>query len=534
MTIQLYDTTLRDGAQGEGVSFSDTSKVRLAKALDDFGVDIIEGGFAGSNPRDQKFFELIKREPLHHARVAAFGSTRRVDTDVAKDPQIAGLLSAETSICTIYGKTWVLHVGEVLRTTREHNLQMISDTVGHLRAKGREVIYDAEHFFDGYKHDAAYALATLESALREGACSLALCDTNGGCLPHEIFDIVRAVAQKFPSVAIGIHCHNDAGLAVANSLEAVRAGACSVQGTINGLGERAGNADLTAVIPALSLKMGLTLAGVKDLAKLRGVSRQIDDFANRRSLPQQPYVGRNAFTHKAGAHADGVRKNPLTFEHIVPGAVGNERRVVVSELSGGANIGAKARELGMPGVAESREHTRGALDLLKRMEKQGYSYESADGSFKILLRKVLEQHKPFFELEGFRVIVEKWSRDEPCLSEATVKVRVNGEAELTAGEGSGPVDALNRALRKALRRFYPNIDDVTLTDYRVRILDPREATAAVTRVLIESTDNRRFWGTVGVSENIIEASWQALVDSIEFKLHEDADERETPRACPGL
>ena len=523
MTIQLYDTTLRDGAQGEGITFSDTGKVRLALALDDFGVDIIEGGFAGSNPRDRVFFELIKRERLSHARIAAFGSTRRADTDAAKDPQLAGLLAAETPVCAIYGKTWLLHVEEVLRTTPENNLQMIADTVGFLRGHGREVVYDAEHFFDGYKHNPEYALATLEAALREGASQLALCDTNGGCLPHEIFDVTRAVKEKFSSVAIGIHCHNDAGLAVANSLEAIRAGAVSVQGTVNGLGERAGNADLTAIIPALKLKMGRDLAGVKDLAKLCALSRQVDDLANRRSFPHQPYVGRNAFTHKAGAHADGVRKNPLTFEHIAPECVGNERRVVVSELSGGANIGIKARELGLPAVANDRDLTRRALEHLKGMEKKGYSYESADGSFKILLRKVLEQHKPFFELEGFRVIVEKWGREEPCLSEATIKVKVGEEIELTAGEGSGPVDALNAALRKALRRFYPNIDGVALTDYRVRILDPKEATAAVTRVLIESTDQKQFWGTVGVSENIIEASWQALVDSIEFKLHEDAE-----------
>ena len=519
--VELYDTTLRDGAQGEGVSFSDTSKVRLVKALDDFGIDIIEGGFAGSNPRDQKFFELIKREKLHHARIAAFGSTRRVGTDVAKDPQIAGLLAADTELCAVYGKAWVLHVEEVLRTTREHNLQMIADTVGHLRANGREVVYDAEHFFDGYKHDPAYAFATLEAALREGARALALCDTNGGCLPRKVFEITRAVARRFPRVAIGIHCHNDAGLAVANSLEAVRAGACSVQGTVNGLGERAGNADLTAIIPALGLKMGRAFAGVKDLAKLCEVSRQVDDFANRRPDPRQPYVGRNAFTHKAGAHADGVGKNPPAYEHVNPAGVGNARRVVVSELSGGANIGMKARELGLPEIAADKALSRRALDLLKGMEKKGYSYESADASFKILLRKILERHTPFFELEGFRVVVEKRGREAPCLSEATVKVKVGGETEHTAGEGLGPVDALNRALRKALRRFYPGIDGVALTDYRVRILDPREATAAVTRVLIESSDHRRFWGTVGVSENIIEASWQALVDSIEFKLCED-------------
>lgn len=522
--ISIYDTTLRDGAQGEGVSFSDTGKVHLAMVLDDFGIDIIEGGFAGSNPRDLKFFELIKKERLSHARIAAFGSTRRADTDAADDPQLAGLLAAETEICTIYGKSWVLHVEEVLRTSRENNLQMIADTVGHLRQHGREVIYDAEHFFDGYKHDAAYALATLDAALREGACELVLCDTNGGCLPHEIAGITADVIARFPSVAVGIHCHNDAGLAVANSLEAVRVGATSVQATINGLGERTGNADFTAIIPALLLKMGRTAAGVKDLAKLRDVSRKIDDFANRRSFPHQPYVGRNAFAHKAGAHANGIQKNPASFEHIDPAAVGNARHVLVSELSGGSNVAMKARELGMPLVADDKALTRNALDLLKTMEKKGYSYESADGSFKILLRKVLDQAEPFFELEGFRVSIEKMDRSGPSLSDAIVKVRVGDEVELTAAEGSGPVDALNSALRKALLRFYPNLGDVVLTDYRVRILDPKEATGAVTRVLIESADAAgNFWGTVGVSENIIEASWQALVDSLEYKLYEDAD-----------
>jgi 2-isopropylmalate synthase len=338
-----------------------------------------------------------------------------------------------------------------------------------------------------------------------------------------MYAITRQVKKRFPGVAIAIHCHNDGGLAVANTLEAVRAGASSAQGTFNGLGERAGNADLAVVIPGLALKMNRVFAGAKDLSKILDISRRVDDLANLRPDPRQPYVGRNAFTHKAGAHADGVRKNPPAYEHVVPESVGNTRRVVVSELSGGANIGMKARELGMPEIAADKTLSRRALELLKGMEKKGYTYESADASFKILLRKVLERHTPFFELEGFRVVVEKRSHGEPCLSEATVKVKVGGETELTAGEGLGPVDALNKALRKALQRFYPNIDNVALTDYRVRILDPGEATAAVTRVLIESSDHRRFWGTVGVSENIIEASWQALVDSIEFKLHEDAD-----------
>jgi len=521
--IFIYDTTLRDGAQSEGVSFSDSGKVHFAKCLDDFGVDFIEGGFAGSNPRDLRFFNDIRKEKLTHAKITAFGSTRRVDKDAKDDPQMAGLLAADTEWVTIYGKSWLLHVTDVLRTTGENNVQMIADSVGFLRDAGRSVFFDAEHFFDGYRDDPAYALKALDAALRAGASSVVLCDTNGGCLPHEVFDITRAVCAAFPDAQVGIHTHNDGGLAVANSLEAVRAGAQHVQGTINGYGERTGNANLVSIIPAIELKLKRHCVGADKLTRLCSVSARTDDLVNLRPDPRQPYVGRTAFSHKAGMHVNAIQKNTKTFEHIRPEQVGNERHVLVSELAGASNVLMKAKELGIDVSAISKETAQGILEELKCRENQGYSYESADGSFKILLQKVLNKHKPFFELEGFRVIVEKRGRDEPCISEATVKVKVGDETELTAGEGHGPVDALNAALRSALTQFYPEIKDIALTDYRVRILDPKEATRAVTRVLIESSDGHAQWGTVGVSENIIEASWQALLDSIELKLFGHGD-----------
>jgi 2-isopropylmalate synthase len=523
--VTIYDTTLRDGAQGEGVSFSDSGKVRFAKMMDEFGIDYIEGGFAGSNPRDQQFFKDIKKEKLSFARIAAFGSTRRADLDAKNDPQLKGLLAADTEWVTIYGKSWLLHVTDVLKTTGKNNLQMIADSVGFLKSNGRKVFFDAEHFFDGYKADSEYAMKALAAALREGASGVVLCDTNGGCLPHEVFTITKAVCKAFPKVEVGIHVHNDGGLAVANSLEAVRAGACQVQGTINGYGERTGNANLVSIIPSLELKMGRVCVGAKNLRRLREVSLVTDDLANQRVDSRQPYVGNTAFSHKAGMHVNAVQKNTKTFEHIAPEQVGNQRHVLISELSGASNVLMKAQELGIDVSDISKEDSRAVLEELKVRENKGYSYEAADGSFKILLQKVLNKHKPFFELEGFRVIVEKRGREAPCISEATIKVKVGNETELTAGEGHGPVDALNAALRAALTRFYPEIDDIALTDYRVRILDPKLATRALTRVLIESGDGKSQWGTVGVSENIIEASWQALLDSVEHKLFEAAAEK---------
>jgi 2-isopropylmalate synthase len=527
--IEIYDTTLRDGAQGEGISFSGAGKLRVARRLDEFGVDYVEGGYAASNPKDMAFFRDVKREEIRHARVAAFGSTRKAGTPVGEDAGTRALIEADTPVCTIFGKSWRLHVRDVLKTTEDENRAMIADTVAHLKAQGREVIYDAEHFFDGYKDSPAHALATLEAARTAGADRLVLCDTNGGSLPHEVGGITREVVGRHGPV-VGIHTHNDGELAVANSLEAIRAGAIHVQGTVNGFGERTGNANLCSVVPNLVLKMGLDCACAPQLRHLKDLANFVCEMANVRPNGKAPFVGESSFAHKAGMHVDGVRKTVHSFEHIDPAAVGNERRVLISELSGASNVFLKAVEMGL-GLEKTAPEVKQILRELERMEKHGYEFEAAEGSFKLLIQKVLKKHRPFFTLEGFRVIVEKRHKDEPCLSEATVKLAVGGEAELTVGEGDGPIDALNAALRKALTRFYPIISDVQLVDYNVRILDPDSATAAKTRVLIESSDGRQTWGTVGVSTNLIEASWEALVDGVEYKLF--LEEQPKGPAAPG-
>lgn len=525
--VFIYDTTLRDGAQGAGVSFSGAGKLKFAKRLDAFGIDYIEGGYAGSNKKDVAFFEQIRKEELTHSKIVAFGSTRRANTNVKNDVMATCLLDAGTDVVAIFGKTWKLHVTDVLRTTIEENSAMIADTVGFLKEHGKEVFFDAEHFFDGYKNDPDFAMGAVRAAVDAGADVVVLCDTNGGLLPNEIYKITSEVADAI-SVPLAIHAHNDSGMAVANTMEAIRAGAVQVQGTINGYGERCGNADLCTILPNLVLKMNASCTAQKSLTDLRGISLFADDLINMRNNASSPYVGRNAFCHKGGSHVDGVGKNPKTFEHVEPHAVGNERRTLVSELSGGRSILLKAIEVGMDGK-KSKEDTRDILDALKDMESKGYAFESADASFKILVQKVLKQHQPFFELEGFRVVVEKLGNDGASLSEATVKVRVGNEVEHTAAEGGGPVEALDGALRKALKRFYPEIAEVFLTDYRVSILDPDEATAAKTRVLIESSDGKATWGTVGVSEDIIEASWEALVDSVEYKLFKEEEKRKSAR-----
>jgi 2-isopropylmalate synthase len=521
--IFIYDTTLRDGAQGEGISFSGNAKIQAAIRMDEFGVDYIEGGYAGSNPKDLDFFHEIKRHPLRHAKVAAFGSTRRADVKVGEDGNILRLIEADTPVVTFFGKAWMLHVNDVLKTTREENRKMIQDTVRYLKERGREVIFDAEHFFDGYKDNAAFAMDMLKAALEAGADSVVLCDTNGGSLPHEIFGITAEVAKVFP-ITIGIHTHNDSGMAVASSMEAIRAGATHVQGTINGYGERTGNANLCTIIPNLEFKMGLQAVPDGSLKQLRALSLFMDDLVNVRHDGKAPFVGDSAFSHKAGMHVNAVQKNPRTFEHVTPDSVGNERRVLISEGSGASSVLLKAIELGVD-LKKSSPEVKGILEALKELERQGYAYEAADASFRMLVQKVLNKHQSFFELEGFRVIIEKAGTNGKCVSEASVKVRVNGEIEHTVAEGDGPVNALDRALRKALIRFYPEIEQVQLTDFRVRILDPQEATAAKTRVIIESGDGKETWGTVGVSENIIEASWEALVDSVEYKLFRDEEKR---------
>jgi 2-isopropylmalate synthase len=518
--ISIYDTTLRDGAQAEGVSFSAVAKVRVAKRLDEFGIATIEGGFAASNPKDMEFFRLIKQVPLKHAKIAAFGSTRHANIAPEDDKGLAALLEADTPVCTIFGKSWLLHVTEVLQTTPEENLAMISDSVRFLKEHGKEVIYDAEHFFDGYKDSPEYAMSSLKAAVDAGADCLVLCETNGGALPEEVAEITKTVFEAFDT-PVGIHTHNDGELGVANALASVRAGAVHVQGTINGIGERVGNCNLSSVIPNLMLKMGMKcLPDVENLKQLRALSQFVYEQANMRPLTKQPFVGESAFAHKAGMHVDGVRKVSHSFEHIKPEAVGNQRRILISELSGASNVFLKAIEMGMEVDRKSPE-VRKVLKQLEQMEKEGYEYESADASFQMLIKKVLKKHKSFFELDSFNVTVDR--HDDCCRTIATVKVKVGDEAELTVGEGDGPVDALNMALRAALSKFYPAIADVVLRDYSVRILDPEEATAAKTRVLIESSDGVNSWGTVGVSENIIEASWEALVDSVEYKLFLDEE-----------
>ena len=523
--VIVYDTTLRDGAQGEGINFSVPAKIRIARCLDEFGIDYLEGGFAASNPKDMEFFEAMRTVPLKHAKLAAFGSTRRAGVTAAQDAGLAAILKSGAPVATIFGKSWLLHVEKVLKTTPEENLAMIADSVRFLKKHGKEVIYDAEHFFDGYLDDPDYAMKTLAAAAEAGADALVLCDTNGGRLTSEVAEITARVAARFPGVQIGIHTHNDSELAVANSLAAVQAGARMVQGTVNGYGERTGNANLCSIIPGLALKLGFALTCGPRLDQLRRVSTLLDEIADQRPLKSRPYVGESAFAHKAGMHVDAVGKVSRSFEHIAPEAVGNERRILMSELSGASNVRLKTGEMGLVFQKDSPE-VKDVLRKLEHLEKNGYAFESADASFKLLVQKVLKKHVPFFELQGFSVVVQKADAASKATTTATIKVSVNGQAELTAGEGDGPVDALNVALRKVLRRFYPAIDSVVLEDYHVRILDPETATQATTRVLIDSSDGHDRWGTVGVSGNIIEASWEALVDSVEYKLFLDEQRRQ--------
>ena len=516
--VRIYDTTLRDGSQAEGISFSKHDKVNIADMLDHFGVSYIEGGWPGSNPKDIAFFEAVKGRKFKNAKIAAFGSTRRNTNKVEDDDNILKLLESEAPAITIFGKSWLLHVHEVLKVTPDENLQLIADSCAYLKDNGREVIFDAEHFFDGYKDNREFALSALKSAVNNGATSVVLCDTNGGCLTSEIITICKDVVSSLPSeICVGIHCHNDSELAVANSLAAVEVGIRHIQGTINGYGERCGNANLCSIIPAIELKMGMKALCENNLDKLKEVSRFIDETANEKSNSRLPYVGQSSFAHKGGMHVNAVNKNAITFEHIKPELVGNKRRILVSDLSGRSNILMKAAEHNLQKLTS--DDLKEILEELKKMENEGYEFETADASFGLMMKKVMNEHSPFFYLDGYRVIIEKRGHNEPCLSEATVKLNVKGASELTAAEGDGPINALDKALRKALNRFYPEIADVNLKDYKVRILEGEGGSAAKTRVLIESGDEEQSWGTVGVSENIIEASWEALVDSVEYILY---------------
>ncbi len=518
-TITIYDTTLRDGTQAEGVNFSVSDKLRIAEKLDAFGVHYIEGGWPASNPKDMEFFVESRKHTFKHARVAAFGSTRRAHTNVEKDPQVQLLLEAHTPAVTIFGKSWLLHVREALKTTPEENLAMIGDTIRYLKSKKKEVIYDAEHFFDGYKDDSEYALRTISAAAEAGADYIVLCDTNGGSLPSEVSAITDAVISTLPDAKIGIHTHDDAGMGVANALAAIEAGALQVQGTINGYGERTGNCNLTTVIPNLVLKLKRNSIPPSNLKHLSELSAFVDDLANMRPNVRAPYVGAASFAHKGGIHVSAVQKNARSYEHIEPELVGNKQRVLVSELSGRSNVLVKARELGFH-FDKDDPRVKEILNELKKLEHEGYAFEAADASFELLIKKVLQHRKPFFDLIEYHVSMRKKAEDDG-VCEATIKVSVKGEVEHTAAEGDGPVNALDSALRAALVKFYPQIKDVKLTDYKVRILDSKTGTAAKTRVLIESTDGKSEWGTVGVSDNIIDASWHALVDSIEYKLFKD-------------
>jgi 2-isopropylmalate synthase len=527
MTIQLYDTTLRDGTQGEGVSFSCDDKLRIATRLDEFGVDYIEGGWPGSNPKDMEFFERAQRElKLKRAKIAAFGSTCKVGVDPADDPQIQLLIQANTPVVTIFGKSWDLHVHEVLRTNEEENLRMIQDSVAYLKSQDKEVIYDAEHFFDGYRANPEYALATLKAAVIGGADSVVLCDTNGGTLPWEIAEIVETIredllghdeAKKPPAsrITFGIHAHNDGGTGVANTLQAVRSGCNHVQGTINGYGERCGNADLVSVIADLQLKMGYELVSPEGLQGLADLSHYVSELANLNPDSHQPFVGISAFAHKGGTHVNAVVKNVMTYQHIDPVAVGNQTRVLVSELSGKDNIAVKRREFGLEGL--SPEEERKILTRIKEMENAGFAFESAEASVELMLRRSRIGYIPPFELIDYTATVEHRDR-RGMFSEATVKVRIGDQIFHEVSDGNGPVNALDGALRKALQRVYPSIYQMQLKDYKVRILDSGSATAAKVRVLIDSTDGERIWSTVGASSNIIEASWHALIDSVEYFL----------------
>jgi 2-isopropylmalate synthase len=512
--VEIYDTTLRDGSQGEGINFSVADKLRIAEKLDAFGVHYIEGGWPGSNPKDIEFFAQAKKKKFKNARLAAFGSTRKKGVPVEQDDQVRLLIEAGTPVVTIYGKTSMLHVKEVLRCTPDENLAMIGDTVRFLKDHGKFVIYDAEHCFDGYKLDPEYAVATWQAAEKAGADFVVLCDTNGGCLPDEVAAITKVAVGKL-NCKVGIHTHDDIGLGVANALAALETGAVHVQGTINGYGERTGNCNLTSVIPCVALKLKKTCVPTASLSKLKELSQFVDEMANMRHNPRLPWVGSAAFAHKGGTHVNAVQKLTASYEHIDPALVGNARNVLISDLAGRSNIVMKAQELGFKLTNDTPE-LKPILNRIKELEHEGYEFEAAEGSLALLIGKTLKHREPLFHVDAYHVSMRRDAKESVC--EATIKVRVGNKRAQTVAEGDGPVNALDGALRTALVKFYPQLKKVTLTDYKVRILDSDTGTAAKTRVLIESTDGKREWGTVGVSENIIEASLQALVDSMEFAL----------------
>jgi 2-isopropylmalate synthase len=517
--IHVYDTTLRDGSQGEGVNFSLQDKLLITQKLDDLGVDFIEGGYPLSNPKDAEYFQAVRKLPLKHAKVAAFGMTRKKNARAEDDPCLKAILGAETSLVTLVGKSWEMQVTDVLGTTLEENLRMIADSVARCKAAGREVFYDAEHFFDGFKHNPEYALQTLRAAQDAGASVIILCDTNGGTLPEEIAERVDKIKRAL-RVEVGIHCHNDCDVAVANTLAAVARGATQVQGTINGIGERCGNVDLVSVVANLALKRGCEVLLPGSVGRLTELSRYVYEMANMNFRPGQPFVGQSAFAHKGGMHAHAVARNTASYEHIDPAKVGNERRILVSELSGQASILSKLKKYGVAGAGD-RDLAVKVLSRVQDLENEGYEFEAADASFDLLVMKLAGKYRPKFERLAYRVNIEAEHDGQP-VTEATVKVRVGGQVMHTASEGDGPVNALDGALRKGLAGFFPNLHQLHLVDYKVRVVNARAESAAKVRVVIEWRSGGEVFGTVGVSENVVEASWLALQDAFEYKwLHED-------------
>ena len=515
LKVSLFDTTLRDGEQSENISFTVEDKVKIAKLLDSFKIDYIEGGWPGSNPKAIDFFDKMQTTPLKHSKLVAFGSTRRANTTPDKDPNLKAILDSKVPVASIFGKSWDFHVTHALKIPIEQNLEMISDSITFLKEKGMEVFFDAEHFFDGYKNNPKYAIKTLLAAEKAGASILVLCDTNGGTLPFEIQEIIRIVKKELQT-PLGIHAHNDSDCAVANSLVAIKEGCIQVQGTINGYGERCGNANLCSIIPSLNLKLG-NITSMKDtLPQLTNIAHCISEIANLSLNDHQPFVGKSAFAHKGGIHVNAVLKNSETYEHLNPKLVGNEQRVIVSELSGASNLIYKAKEYGINLNSNSPE-IKQLLKKIKEMEHLGYQFEEGEASFELMMKRGLSKYTRFFELEGFRIIDEKQGKSSITV-EATIKVKVDGTLMHTAAEGNGPVSALDGALRKALEGRYPILKQIRLMDYKVRVLNSQNGTNALVRVIIESTDGKNTWGTVGVSTNIIEASWDALIDSFEYKL----------------
>jgi 2-isopropylmalate synthase len=511
--IELYDTTLRDGMQGEGMSLSAQEKLRVAHRLDELGIDVIEAGFPSSNPKELELFELLADERFEHASIAAFGMTRRRDTAAAEDPGLRVLAGCFAPVCTLVGKTWGLHLEKVVKVSRKENLRMIAESVAFLTSAGKRVVYDAEHFFDGFREDPDYALQCLRAAAEAGADTVVCCDTNGGTLPDGIVSAMAAVAGAVGSTAsVGIHCHDDAGCGVANSITAVQTGASHVQGTMNGHGERCGNANLVTIIANLQLKLGYDCLTDEQLASLAPTAHFVDELLNFNPDSYQPYVGRNAFAHKGGMHVAGVTADPATFEHVDPGVVGNRREVLISELSGKGTVHARARDAGL---SLDDEEAAAVVERVKELEHRGYHFEAADGSFELLLRKETGDYEPLFTLESWRAIVEKRA-DGRVETEATIKIWVDGERYVRTAEGNGPVNALDRALREALAQTHPRLRDIDLVNFKVRILDETKGTGAVTRVLLDTSDGDEVWGTIGVSENVIESSWEALVDSLEY------------------